>query len=64
MMHVVRIKESNAATSGKVLGDEVVQQGTLAGAGLADDVEMAAALLGVEHDEIARDAGAEAKLLW
>ena len=35
-----------------------------AGAGLADDVEVAAALLGIEHDGLARDAGADAKLLW
>ena len=39
------------------------KQRALAGAGLADDVEMPAAFLGIEHDGLARDAGADAKLL-
>jgi hypothetical protein len=46
------------------LGDEIEQQRRFAGAGLANDVKVAAALLGIEHDQIARDASAEAKLLW
>ena len=60
----VRIEQREAFAGGEVLRDQVEQQRRFAGAGLADDVEVPAPLLGVEHDEIARNAGAEAKLLW
>jgi hypothetical protein len=60
----VGIEQCQAFTSGKVLLDEVEQQRALAGAGLADDVEVAAAFLGVEHDGLARnDVGAKANRL-
>ena len=39
------------------------KSGALAGAGLADEIEVPAAFLGIEHDGLARDAGADAELL-
>ena len=60
----VRIEQRQALAGGEVLRNQVQEQRRFAGAGLADDVEVPAALLGVEHDEIARHAGTEAKLLW
>jgi hypothetical protein len=55
------IEQRDAGAGRKVLGNKIKQQRTLAGAGLADDVEMAAALVVVEHDIVARDAGADAQ---
>jgi hypothetical protein len=46
------------------LRDQIQQQGGFAGAGLADDVEVAAPLVGREHGELARDAGANGKIVW
>ena len=47
----------------EVLPNQIEEKGALAGAGLPDDVEMPAPLLGIEHDGLARDAGADADLL-
>ena len=59
----MRVEECDALAGGEVLLDEVEEERALAGAGLADDVEMAAALVGVEHDGLARSVGAEANRL-
>ena len=60
----VRVEQRQAFAGREVLRDQVEQQRRFAGAGLADDVEVTAPRLGSEHDQIARDAGAEKKLLW
>ena len=60
----VRIEEREPFAGREVLRDQIEEQRRFAGAGLADDVEVAAPRLGGEHDEIARNAGAEKKLLW
>jgi hypothetical protein len=59
----MRIEQRDALPSLEILPDEVEKDGALAGAGLADDVKMAAAFVEVEHDMLARNAGAEANLL-
>jgi len=59
----VRVEQCQALTGQEVLPDQVEKQSALAGAGLSDDVEVPAALLGIEHDGLVRDAGADAKLL-
>ena len=59
----VRIEQCEALAGHEVLADQVEKKGALAGAGLPDDVEVSAALLGIEHDGLARDARADAKLL-
>ena len=59
----VRIEQRQALAGCKVLANEIEQQRALAGAGLADDVEMPAALLRIEHDNAARVMGADAKLV-
>jgi hypothetical protein len=41
----VRVEERDALAGGKVLADQVEEKRALAGAGLANDVEVAAALL-------------------
>src|SRR6202051_3207105 len=50
----VRVEQRPALAGSQVLFDEVEEERALAGAGLADDVEMPAALLGSEHDGPAR----------
>ena len=60
----MRIEQREALAGGEVLRDQVQQQRRFAGAGLADDVEVAPPLFRGEHDELARDAGAEKQLLW
>ena len=50
----VRIEQREPFAGGEVLRDEIEEQRDLAGAGLADDVEVPAPLLGIEHDELAR----------
>ena len=60
----VRIEQREPGAGGEVLRDQVQQQRRFAGAGLADDVEVPPPLLGGEHDQIARNAGTEKKLLW
>jgi hypothetical protein len=42
-----RIEEGKPFTRGQVLGNEIEKERALAGAGLPDDVEVAAAFLGV-----------------
>ena len=59
----VGIKQRQPLAGNEVLVDQVEQDGTLAGAGLADDVEVAAAFVGPEHNRIAQEVGANAKLL-
>lgn len=59
----VRIEERQALALREVLRDQVEEQRRLSGAGLADDVEVAAPLVRVERHEFARYAGAEAELL-
>ena len=59
----MRIKQRNALAVGKVLGDEVEQQRAFSGSSLPDNVEMPAAFVGAEHDEITRGLGADAKPL-
>jgi hypothetical protein len=60
----VGIEESEAFAGGEVLADQVEEKRALAGAGLADDVEVAAALVWCEHDRIAQNGvGTDAKLL-
>lgn len=59
----VRIQEGDAGAGREVLADEIEQEGTLAGAGLADDVQVPAALFRVERDEAARMMGADAEAL-
>jgi hypothetical protein len=44
------------------LPDEVEKESALAGAGLPDDIKVASAVLGVEHDTLARNAGADGDL--
>jgi len=59
----VRVQQGDAFPGNEVLPDEIEKESALSGAGLPDDVEMAAALLRVEHDSAARMMGADAKLL-
>ena len=59
----MRIEESQALAGDKVLSDQIEQEGAFAGAGLADDVKMTAAFLRIEHDQFARRAGTDCKLL-
>ena len=59
----VGIEQRNAFAGNKVLADEIEQEGALAGAGLSDNIKMTTALLGIEHDGLARNPGADAKLL-
>ena len=59
----MRIEESQALAGDEVLPDQIEQEGALAGAGLADDVKMPAALLRIEHDQFARRAGTDCELL-
>ena len=54
----VRIEQRNTFAGREVLGDEVKEQRALAGAGLADDVEVPAAIVGTEHDWIAQEVQA------
>ena len=58
----VRIEQREPLAGNEVLANEIEKKGALAGAGLSDDVEMPAALLGIEHDGFARGMGADAKL--
>ena len=60
----MRIEQSEACTVPKVLLDQIEQQRAFAGAGLADDVEVPAALVGFEHRQLARGAGADAKRMF
>jgi hypothetical protein len=55
----VRVEQRDASAGRKVLREEVEQQRALAGAGLADEVEVAAAFVITERDKIARNASAE-----
>ena len=57
------IEQRDAGAGGEVLANEVEQQGTLAGAGLPDDVEVPAALVVAEHDKVARCEGANTQLM-
>jgi hypothetical protein len=59
----VRIEKREAFAGHEVLADEIEKRGAFAGAGLADDIEVPAASLGIEHDGFARDPGTDAKLL-
>jgi hypothetical protein len=60
----VGIENRNTFVGNHVLADEVEKHGALAGSGLADHVEMPAALLRIEHDRHARRCvGADAKLM-
>jgi hypothetical protein len=59
----VGVKKRETFAGHEVLPDEIEQQGTFAGAGLSDDVEVPAAFFGIEHDGLARDAGTDAELL-
>ena len=59
----VRIEERDALAVRQILFDKVEEEGALAGAGLSDDVKVSAALLRIEHDKLARHAGADANLL-
>ena len=59
----VRVEQSEPGTASEVLCDQVQQQRRFAGAGLANNVEMPPPLFRGEHDQIARDAGTEKKLL-
>jgi hypothetical protein len=59
----VRVEQCQALAGHEVLPDQVEEQSALAGAGLPDHVEVSATLFGIEHDGLARDAGADAKLL-
>ena len=43
--------------------DQVEQDGTLAGAGLADKIKVPATFLGIERDRLARDPDTDAELL-
>ena len=60
----MRVEQCEPGAGREVLRDQVQQQRRFAGAGLADDVEMPAPLVGSEHNRITRYAGAEKKLLW
>ena len=57
----MRIEESQALAGDEVLPDQIEQEGAFAGAGLADDVEMTAAFLRIEHDQFARRAGTDCR---
>ena len=59
----MRIEESQALAGDEVLPDQIEQEGALAGAGLADDVKMTTAFLRIKHDQFARWAGTDCKLL-
>ena len=59
----VWIEQRQPFAGGEVLRDEIEEQRRFAGAGLADDVEVATPRLGGEHGSSARNAGAEKKLL-
>jgi hypothetical protein len=58
----VRIEQRDALACEKVLPDKVEKESALASAGLPDDIKVTAALLSVEHDMLARNAGADADL--
>ena len=60
----MRIEQGEPGAGSEVLRDQVQQQRRFAGAGLADNVEVAPPLFRGEHDQIARYAGTEKKLLW
>jgi hypothetical protein len=60
----VRVEQGQPLAGSEILCDQVQQQRRFAGASLADDLQMPAPLVGSEHHEIARDAGAEKQLLW
>jgi hypothetical protein len=59
----MRIEEREPGAGCEVLRDQVQQQRRFTGAGLADNVQVTPPLLGREHDQIARYAGTEKKLL-
>jgi hypothetical protein len=50
----VRVEKCEPLAGGEVLRDQIEKQRRRAGADLADDVEVSAALLGIEHLETAR----------
>ncbi len=56
----VRIEQCETFPGGEVLPNEVEQQSALTGAGLSDDVEVPAALLGIERDIAAQRVGTDA----
>jgi hypothetical protein len=59
----MRIEQRKALSGREVLTNEIEEKGTLAGAGLPDDVEMPAPFLVIEHDSIPQCMGADAKHL-
>ena len=60
----VRVEQGEPGAGSEVLCDQIQQQRRLAGAGLADDVQVPPPLFWGEHYQIARYAGTEKKLLW
>ena len=46
----MRIDEADAAVGGKVLSDQIGEQGALAGSCLPDDVEVPPSRIGVDHE--------------
>jgi len=61
----VRVEERQPIAGQEVLPDQVEEQGAFTGAGLADQIQMPAPLVGIEHYGFARDAGTDAeRLCW